>query len=52
MKTTTLREYLTPDLMILRVETASHLAQMPGSLQFMLPPSEGVENEVEDGSWS
>ena len=51
MKTTTLREYLTPDLMILRVEAASHLAQA-GSPQFMLPTPEGVENEVEDGSWS
>lgn len=47
MKTTSPREYLAPDLTLVGVEPASHLAQV------ISPPfiPEEYENESEPGSW-
>ena len=51
MKDTQLREYLTPDLSVVTVEPASHLAQVI-SPPFVIPSPEEFENDNEEGSWS
>ncbi|MCR5277580.1 MAG: hypothetical protein K6D54_07945 [Bacteroidales bacterium] len=49
MKDTQLREYLTPDLSVVTVEPASHLAQVVSPLY--IPPTEDIQNEGEPGTW-
>ena len=46
MKTTTPKEYITPDLEILRVEAASHLANQASPNEVFIP--EELEGEWEN----